>query len=437
MSDPTLYQRPAELLQKLIQFDTTNPPGNEAACVSFIADLLASAGIPPILIARHPNRPNLIARLSGQGNKPPLLIYGHVDVVTTADQNWTHPPFAATTSDGYIWGRGALDMKGGVSMLLAAFLRAKLENSPLPGDVVLVINPDEEAGGDEGAKFLVGEHKELFSDIRYALSEFGGFTISIGGQRFYPIQVAEKQLCSLKATLRGPGGHGSVPIRGGAMAQLGTLLQKLDQNRLPVHITPIVRQMISGIADHLPLPLQTILRQLLNPRFTNRLLNLMPERLATFAPLLSHTVSPTIVHGGHKINVIPSQIELALDGRLLPGFQPADLLAELHHLTGDLAEWEVVAYDLGPSETDMALFGMLGEVLKGMDSAGIPIPLLLPGVTDARFYAQLGIQTYGFLPMLLPPEFNFSQTIHAADERIPLEALPFGATAIHTALQKF
>ena len=168
-TDPTIYQRPAALLQDLIRFDTTNPPGNEAACVTYIDHLLTEAGIETTRLARDPNRPNLIARLKGQGKAPPLLLYGHVDVVTTVGQQWTHPPFEAREVDGVIWGRGALDMKGGVAMMLAAVLRAKAEGLAPAGDVVLAILSDEECGGDYGAGYLVENHPEQFEGVRYAL----------------------------------------------------------------------------------------------------------------------------------------------------------------------------------------------------------------------------------------------------------------------------
>ena len=190
-----LARQPAELLQRLIRFDTTNPPGNEADCIAFVQSLLAEAGITSTLLTRTPGRPNLIARLPGRGEAPPLLMQGHVDVVTTAQQQWQHPPFAGEERDGLIWGRGALDMKGGVAMMVAAMLRARFEESPLPGDVLLCLVSDEEAGGNDGARFLVEEHADLFTGVRYAIGEFGGFTLHLAGRRFYPVMVAEKQSC--------------------------------------------------------------------------------------------------------------------------------------------------------------------------------------------------------------------------------------------------
>ena len=433
----TIYQRPVELLQNLIRFDTTNPPGNEVHCVAYIDSLLTEAGFETTSLAKDPDRPNLIARLKGRGAAPPLLLYGHVDVVTTANQDWTHPPFDGEVADGYVWGRGALDMKGGIAMMLAAFLRAKVENLAPAGDIVLAILSDEEAGGDYGADYLVRNHAQHFEGIRYAIGEFGGFSMYIGGRKFYPIQVAEKQSLWMKATLRGPGGHGAFPARGGTMAKLARLLHSLEQSRLPVHITPVARQMIESIAAAVPSPIDSVFVQLLDPNLTDSVLDQLGQQGLVFDALLHNTVNATIVHGGEKINVIPSEITLSLDGRLLPGCSPDSMIAELRQIIGDDAELELIRHDPGPAEPEMGLFDTLGQVLCELDSGGIPMPLLLAATTDARIFSQLGIQTYGFLPMNLHEEFDFLQLIHAADERIPIESVDFGTDAIYRVLQRF
>lgn len=434
---PTIYRRPVELLQKLIQFDTTNPPGNESECIAFINDLLRQAGVETSVFSRSAARPNLVARLPGMGNAPPLLLYGHVDVVTTENQNWHHPPFEGKVADGFVWGRGALDMKGGVAMMLSAFLRAKAENLKPPGEVVLAVVSDEEAGGGFGAKFLVDEHAEQFENIRYAIGEFGGFSQTVGGRRIYPIQVAEKQVCWLKATVYGSGGHGSIPVQGGAMAGLARLLQQLDRKNLPVHVTPPAHLMFSQMASALGGVNGFFLGQLLNPRFTDSLLKLMGERGRLFYPLLHNSVSPTILHGSRLINVIPSKVTVELDGRLLPGFKPDDLVRELRRIVGTDVELEVAQYIPGPVAPDMGLFDTLADILREADPDCAPVPLLLSGVTDARYFSRLGIQTYGFLPMPLPADFNFTRTIHAADERIPVDAVDFGANAVYQVLKQF
>ncbi len=425
-----------ELLQELIRFDTTNPPGNEAACIGFIRSQLEELGCETQTYEQEPGRPNLVCRLPG-GDAPPLLLQGHVDVVTTALQNWAHPPFGAVLEDGYVWGRGALDMKAGVAMLVNAFVRAKREQVPLPGDVVLLVLSDEEAGGNLGARFLVQEHPELFEGMRYALGEFGGFTLHVGGKRFYPIQVAEKQICWLKATVRGPGGHGAMVNRGGTVARLAQFLTDLDRKRMPVHVTPVVRDTVEAIASELPRRQALIMRSLLKPRLTDTALRLLGPRSAQFEPMLRNTVNATIVRGGAKINVVPSEIELELDGRALPGFTPDQLIAELHDLAGDDIEVELVRNDAGAAVPDLGLFETLAGVIRELDPEGIPVPLLQIGVTDGRFFSQVGVQTYGFLPMRLPESFDFTKLIHAADERIPVDALEFGAEAVWRAVQRF
>jgi acetylornithine deacetylase/succinyl-diaminopimelate desuccinylase-like protein len=442
MSEPSgssqpIYQRPIEILQNLIRFNTTNPPGNEAECIAYINNILTESGFETTLLPKGPNRPNLIARLKGQGSAPPLLLYGHVDVVTTLGQVWTHPPFEAKIVDGYVWGRGALDMKGGVAMMLAAFLRAKAEGLSASGDVVLAILSDEEGGSDYGAKYLVENHPEQFKGIRYALGEFGGTRFYVGRKKLYPIMVAEKQICWMKAYVRGPGGHGSLPLRGGAMSKLARLLQQLDRRRLPVHITPAARQVIESMASALSFPQNMILRQLLNPRLTDLMLRLLGTRGQGIEPMFHNTVNATIVRGGDTINVIPSEIALELDGRLLPGFKPEDMIAELRRLIGDDVELEVVRHDPGPAESDMGFFDTLAGILREADPGAVPIPMFMPGVTDGRFFSRLGIQTYGFTPMNLPPDLNLLQKAHAADERIPVESLDFGANAIYKALQRY
>ncbi len=428
---------PVELLQKLVRFDTTNPPGNESECIAFINQLLTRAGVETSILARSPERPNLIARLPGRGEAAPLLFYGHADVVTTENQRWQHPPFEGRLVDGYVWGRGTLDMKGGIAMMVSAMLRAQAADMTPPGDVVLAIVSDEEAGGDFGARFLVEAHPEQFTGIRYALGEFGGFTFHVGQRRFYPIMVAEKQICGIRATLRGPGGHGSIPVGGGAMAKLARLLSRLDAHSLPIHVTPPARLMFDALGSALGGVRGLMIAQLQHPKLAGGILRLLGDRGRLFAPLLHHTVSPTMLRGSDKINVIPSEVTVGLDGRLLPGFAPDDLVRELRAVVGDEVEFEVVRHDPGPAEPDMGLFDTLAGVLQDADPEGAPIPLLLAACTDARFFSRLGIQTYGFLPMQLPEDFSFTDTIHAADERIPVEAVHFGTDAIYQVLQRF
>jgi acetylornithine deacetylase/succinyl-diaminopimelate desuccinylase-like protein len=431
-----IYQNPAELLQNLIRFDTTNPPGNERPCIEYICGLLQDAGIETTIIAKTPGRPNLIARLKGEGKAQPLLLYGHVDVVTTECQDWKHPPFDAKIVDGFLWGRGALDMKSGVAMMLAAFMKSKIEKATLPGDVIFCAVSDEEAGGEYGSRYLVNEYADLFKDVKYAFGEFGGFNLSMGGKRMYPIMVAEKQCCWMRVTFHGRGGHGSMPVHHEAMAKLARTLRLLDRKQLPFHLTPAVHLMLTSIATALGGINGLAIRALNNHLMADAIIAALGERGSIFAPLVHNTISPTILKASEKVNVIPSVVSVGLDGRLLPGFTPKDMEHEMRGLLGTDFDLEVLEYDPGPSSPDMSLFETLSTVIKESDPQGIAVPYVMSGVTDARFFTKLGIQTYGFTPLQLPDDFSFIGTIHAANERVPVNALEFGTRAIYSALQK-
>jgi len=431
---------PVELLQTLVRFDTTNPPGNEAACINYLDGVFKQAGFTTTILGKTAERTNLITRLPGRGEAPPVVWQAHVDVVTTAEQTWQHPPFAADIVDGFLWGRGTLDDKGAAAMMTVALLRAKAQGITPPGDIIFTALADEEAGADYGAKFLVEEHPEQFAGARFAIGEGGGVSVMMGGKKFYVIMLAEKQLCAVRLTLRGRAGHGSVPLRGQAMAKLARVLRILDRKQLPVHITPIARQMITGISDALPFPQNLVLRQLLNPALTDRVLNLLGDKGAQLGASLHNTASPTIVRGGEKINVIPGEITLGLDGRLLPGFTPDAMVRELRALLGDNDDGDIVDiavahYEPGPEPADMERYAVLADIIRKADPEGIPVPYLVSGVTDARHFAKLGIQSYGFIPMQIPDELI--KTIHAADERIPVATLEWGTQVLLETLKRF
>lgn len=440
MTEPTtIYNRPGELLQNLIRFDTTNPPGNEVACINYIQELCHSLDIETTIVGREDNRPNLIARIKGNGDAAPFMMYGHVDVVSTANQDWEHPPFSGDLIDGWIWGRGALDMKGGVAMMTAAFLKAKAENLDLPGDVILCIVSDEEAGGDYGARYLVENHADLFEGVKYAIGEFGGFPMIFGGKKFFAIQTAEKKVCWTKAIFRGPAGHGSMPHRNTETAtyKLGKALQALNTKRLPVHISPPAEKMINAIADGLEGQMGDMLRLLLNPDHTDTILDEMGDIGRRLDAVLHNTASPNMVRGGDKVNVIPGQVELDIDIRLVPNSSPDEVFQELRDILGVDVELEVIRTDVGGDHFDMGLYDTLAEIiLEGQEDAQV-FPLLLSGGTDGRHFERLNIQSYGFLPMDLPEDYNFMTTVHAANERIPAEALDFGTDKIVKVLQRF
>jgi acetylornithine deacetylase/succinyl-diaminopimelate desuccinylase-like protein len=430
-------ENPVELLRALLRFDTSNPPGGERPCLEFVAGLLRESSIEPRFMARDDQRPNLVARLSGRGASPPLLLYGHVDVVPANLSEWSHEPFGGELIDGEVWGRGALDMKGGVAMMVAAMVRAAREGFEPAGDVVLALASDEETGSELGAKYLVEEHADLFTGVRYALSEIGGFTQWVGGRRLYPIQVAEKQRCLIRATIRGVGGHPSTVVRGTAAGKLGRLLTTLEKRRLPVHLTSVVRQMLRSMAAALPVHERLALRPLTVPILTDRLLDLFGKDAESLDPLLHNTATPTVVHGGASTNVIPTDITVDLDGRVLPGQTPRDLVRELETLLLGLADFEVIQEEPAPrAEADLTLYPMLAAIIREHDPGGTSMPTLVPGYTDARYFGQLGIQTYGFLPMRLPPHIT-TALIHAPDERIPADAVVFGTNCVWEAIRRY
>jgi acetylornithine deacetylase/succinyl-diaminopimelate desuccinylase-like protein len=327
-------------------------------------------------------------------------------------------------------------MKGGLAMMLAALLRTQAQKGRPRGDIVFAALADEETGGDAGARYVVDSHAEHFSQVKYAISEFGGFSHVSRGQTLYPIMVAEKQMCWLQATVRGPGGHGSMPVRGGAMAKAAQFLQRLDRNRLPVHITPAARLMFEGMAEAIGGISGLAVRQLLRPRLTDHLLDLMGAQGKLFDPLLHNTAGATMLKASEKINVTPGEVQIGIDGRLLPGQRAEDLVKELRALVGPDPELAVVRTVPPPPEPDMGLFGTLSSVLAELDPAGKPVPYMLAAATDSVHFSRLGIHTYGFLPMRLPPDFKFTSVVHAADERIPVDALNFGADAITRLLQR-
>jgi acetylornithine deacetylase/succinyl-diaminopimelate desuccinylase-like protein len=429
---------PAELLQSLLRFDTTNPPGNEAACVAWVDGLLRDAGLTPTVVGQVPERPNLVVRLEGRGAAPPLLVHGHVDVVPATSQQWSVPPFEGRAQDGEIWGRGALDMKGGVANLLSAVLRLQAEGVRPPGDVVLAVLADEEAGSDYGARFVVERHPELLEGVRFSIGEGGGQSSELAGRRLYPVAVAEKRVCWMHAVLAGPGGHGSSPVFGGAIAGLRRLLDGLDSRWLPVHVTPVARLEVEAMAAAVPEPLSGQLRGLLDPERTDATLAELGNLSRRLGPILHNTVSVTGLRGSDKVNVIPTEVHVDLDGRLLPGFAASDLEAELRAAAGEGFELEVARTEPpGRLDPDLGGFERLAEVLRELDPKGTPVPAVVAGFTDGCQFAKLGIQNYGCLPARLPSGFRSDRYVHAADERIPVDALEFGAEAMYRILQRF
>lgn len=427
---------PVFLLQQLIRFDTTNPPGNEKECIEYIEYVLNAADIETKIYTEDEQRPNLVAKIPGKGTSAPILLYGHADVVPTEGQDWHYPPFEGKVVGDCIWGRGTLDMKGELAMMISSMLKLKAEGIIPTGDIIFAVVSDEEAGG-LGAKYLVEKHSDIFKGVKYAIGEFGGFTMYAGNTKFYPIMVAEKHLCSVQVVFKGIGGHGSIPVKNGAAAKAGKFMSIINKKKLPVHITPVVEAMINKMGENLHPVKGFLLKLLLNKNLTNLIIKLMGESGAVFDAVFHNTINATLISGGTKINVVPEEVTVTLDGRLLPGVAPEEFLEEIKNLAGQDAEVSIINYEKGPTEIDMGLFDTLAGIITEKEPSGIPTQLLITGVTDARHFSKLGIQTYGFTPMLLPKDFNFTQLIHGSDERIPVVALQFGTEAIYTLLNKF
>lgn len=418
-------------LQALLRIDTTNPPGREAAAAQYLAGLLRDEGLEPRLVAKDPERPSVLARLPGRGERGPLLLQGHTDVVPADPSEWTHPPFGGVIADGCVWGRGALDMKGTVIMQLTALALARRAGLRPAGDIIFCAVPDEEVGGDAGAKYLVEEHPELVRAER-ALGEVGGFTMHVGDARFYPIQVSEKVGCALEITVRGPSGHGSQPIRDGAMAKAGRVLEALTRSRLPLHVSPTSEAFVRALAGAQP-----ALLGLLDPGRIDGVLAELGPQARMFEAILHNTATPTVIQGGSKSNVIPGAVTIRVDGRLLPGQDAEEFLAEVRALIGDDAE---VAYQHYPYHTEAPVdefFRHLAGILEAMDPGAVAVPSLITAITDARFFALLGTPTYGFSPVKLDPSMPYWQLFHGADERIPIEGLQFGIDAIYRVIESW
>ncbi len=425
------------LLIKLIQFDTSTGISPEKPAVDYVREILEAEGIRAETFARDEERPNLLAVIEGDeeaagegGKLPPLLLYGHMDVVPAVGQSWSVEPFAGTVRDGCIWGRGALDMKGELSMFITAMIEVKRSGIRLPFDLKLLIVSDEEGTGQWGMGYLVSAHPEIFQDVRFALGEIGGFSTYLSGRKLYPVMIAEKQFAHIKITAKGEGGHGSFAYRNTAMERLSEAVLKLSRESLPVRITPSAVYMIRAVAEAVGGAAGMALRLLLKPFLTDYILSILGSQLEIFKPILHNNINVTIIEGGQAVNVVPAAVSCQCDLRLVPGCTIEEAVSDVRSIIGDGFEIEVIEYDKGSESVDMTLAAELFAALKRKDERALPVPLVVTGVTDGRFLSGMGIQTYGFTPMELPGELDFTGLIHGADERIPAGAVDFGREAL-------
>ncbi len=436
-------------MQGMIRLDTSNPPGNEIIAARYAANTLRENGIEPVVIETAPNRGNTIARIKGDGSAKPLLLYSHTDVVPVEREKWSEDPFGAAIKDGYMYGRGTLDMKGIGAMQMAVFLamaRSVAAGGPRPKrDIIIAFTADEETGTNEGIGQLVESHPELLR-AEYALSEFGGFSMYVGGKCFYPVQTAEKGTSWMRVRTKGRPGHASVPHDDNAVVHLARVIAKLGAAQLPMHVTPTAKEFVNRLADGLGGAAGLGLRTMM--ALGNKGMAAMPEAMIKDAGFLNelkaithNTCSPTGLRAGLKTNVIPSEAEAVLDCRTLPGFGFEEMCAELSAVLGDDAE----RVEFIPDSVSMPcefpiktpLMDTIGSVLKQHDPAGIPIPYMLTGATDAKHVSKLGTICYGFSPLKFQSGERFAERVHSHDERVSLDSLSWGVRVLHDVVQQF
>lgn len=428
------------LLQDLIRMDTSNPPGNETAAARYIQDLLSRDGISSEIIESEPGRGNLVARLQGNGTRPALILLGHLDVVPADPAEWDVSPFSAEVRDQRVWGRGTLDMKGLVAMEVMVLRRLKRENVPLSGDVLLVLCADEEAGGRLGAEFLVKNHWDKIQ-AKYLFNE-GSVGVEKRGIHLYPVQVGEKGVAWMKLTTHGSSGHGSSPSPDNAVARLARAVDALAQHKFPITRTEVMAQFLGILSARLSflegLGARYFFHPVLGPAIQKGAFKKLGQD-KTLKAVFSHTVSPTMLQAGYKINVIPARAEAMIDARILPGETPEGFRDRLSRIIeesiGPEFDLELLTSSL-PNESDFRTeyFHAIEESLKKADPEAVTAPTLSAGATDSRFFREKGVIAYGILPLLLPPEELSG--LHGKNERIPMNGLERGAEILYDIVKR-
>ncbi len=425
----------------LVRFDTTNPPGNELPAVEYLRDVLAGEGFEPVVLESAPNRGQLIVRMKGTGGKSPLLLLSHLDVVPVERDKWERDPFGGEVVDGVIWGRGTIDTKQLTAMQLMVLLLLKRQGITPSRDIIMAATADEEAGGKFGVGWLVENHWPLI-EAEYAINEGGGFGLDLGGRRVYIIQTAEKGVCWMKLRATGKPGHASTPRGDNAVVHLTTALTRIANARLPQHRTPTVEAFVKGLARTQKFPTSLLLTLLLNPAFEPVLLKQMAGRNELLPPLLRamlhNTATPTVLSAGQKTNVIPSEATAEVDGRLLPGQRPEDLLAELKPYLGDKIEVEFLVTSQ-PCEVDYhtTLYELCAQTLQEHDPGCAIVPFLITGSTDGRYLAQRGVKIYGFAPLKQEPGSSLLEMAHGHNERLSVKNLVFGTQVLYEVVRRF
>lgn len=429
-------------LQALLRIPTVNPPGDEGPAADWVQARLAADGIESER-CDDGSRPNVVARLPGDGSGGgPLLLAGHLDVVPVEREHWSEDPFGGVIRDGYLYGRGAIDMKNMVVMCMAMLRFARRGGLVPRRDIVFAAVADEEEGCTHGSRFLVEHHAEKV-EAEYMIGEVGGFSQDIGDKRYYPIQVAEKGMCRIRLTAHGDPGHGSIPHRHNALVRLGQALLLLGECRLPVHMTGTVAETLRIMRETQGAPTRQVLALLGRRGVTDIVLDrVLPDRqLANvFSAWLTNTVSPTMLDAGVKANAIPSSASAILDGRLIPGQTFDDLLREIRSIIGEGYTLEVIMGFPGREyPTDDPLFRAICENIQRHDPGAIPLPVITPGFTDGQFFGRAGARCYGYSPVRFPREDGivFSRLFHGHDERIHVDGFRWGLRALWDLVYRF
>ena len=414
-----------ELCRQLIRIDTTNTgddagPGERGAA-EYVAGLLAEVGIEARLYEPEPGRTSLVARWGGAAGSsaPPLLLHGHLDVVPAAAADWSVEPFAGEIRDGFLWGRGAVDMKDFDAMLLSV-VRARTRAGRLPArPTVLCFTADEEAGGRLGAHHLVDQQPDELADCTDAVGEVGGFSATIRGRRVYLIEAAEKGMAWLRLTARGRAGHGSMINPDNAVTRLAAAVARIGAHQWPVRLTPTMEVLLAAVGD--------LAGTEATPENAEALVDEFGSATRMLGAVLRNTANPTMLDAGYKVNVIPTEATAYVDGRFLPGYQD-EFFDTLARLCGDGIRIDEVTRQR-PWETpfDGPVVDAIHRSLLAEDPEALVAPYLMSGGTDAKHFTRLGIRCFGFSPLRLPPDLDFTALFHGVDERVPTDALEFGA----------
>ena len=425
-----------EVVSRLIRFDTTNTgepetTQGEAECARWVAEQLADVGYQPeYLESGAPGRGNVFARLKGaDSSRGALLIHGHLDVVPAEPADWSVHPFSGAIENGYVWGRGAVDMKDMVGMMIVVARQLKQAGIVPPRDLVFAFVADEEHGGRYGAHWLVDNRPDLFDGVTEAIGEVGGFSLTVprpdgGERRLYLIETAEKGLSWLRLTARGTAGHGSMAHDNNAVTAVAEAVARLGRHRFPLVPTDTVVQFLAALSEETGLTFDAASADLEG----------MIEKLGPMARMLKavlhDTANPTMLKAGYKANVIPATAEAVIDCRILPG-RKAAFEAEIDELIGPDVSREWIR-DLDSYETtfDGDLVDAMNAALLAHDPDARTVPYMLSGGTDAKAFARLGIRCFGFSPLRLPPDLDFSSLFHGVDERVPIDALRFGTDVL-------